>query len=51
MARARTESILPPDRVAIDRASLTALTAGRLPSGPADLARRGVIVDLPKHYD
>ena len=39
-----------PDDVAIDRASLTALKAGRLPSGLLDLARRRVIVDLPKNY-
>jgi len=36
--------------VTIDRASLTALEAGRLPSGLLDLARRRVIVDLPKNY-
>jgi hypothetical protein len=39
-----------PDGVTIDRASLTALEAGRLPSGLLDLARRRVIVDLPKNY-
>ena len=39
-----------PDRVTIDRASLAALDAGRLPSGLLDLARRRVIVDLPKNY-
>ena len=39
-----------PDRVAIDRASLAELASGRLPSGLLDLARRRVIVDLPKKY-
>ena len=39
-----------PDHAAIDRASLTALTTGRLPSHLLDLLRRRVIVDLPKHY-
>ena len=39
-----------PDGVAIDRASLTELASGRLPSGLLDLARRRVIVDLPKNY-
>lgn len=39
-----------PDRVAIDRASLRALASGRLPSGLVDLARRRVIVDLPRKY-
>jgi uncharacterized protein YbaR (Trm112 family) len=39
-----------PDRVMIDRVSLAALEAGQLPSGLLDLARRRVIVDLPKNY-
>jgi uncharacterized protein YbaR (Trm112 family) len=39
-----------PDGVTIDRESLRALEAGRLPSGLLDLARRRVIVDLPKNY-
>jgi len=39
-----------PDDVSIDRAALTALEAGRLPPALLDLARRRVIVDLPKNY-
>jgi uncharacterized protein YbaR (Trm112 family) len=39
-----------PDDVTIARAALDALESGRLPSELADLARRRVIVDLPKNY-
>jgi len=36
--------------VAVDRAALAALPAARLPAALADLARRRVILDLPKNY-
>jgi uncharacterized protein YbaR (Trm112 family) len=39
-----------PDAVVIERASLALLEAGRLPPELADLARRRVILDLPKRY-
>ena len=39
-----------PAEIAIERASLTALQSGRLPSDLRDLVRQRVIVDLPKNY-
>jgi hypothetical protein len=39
-----------PDEVTIARADLEALAAGRVPAGAADLLRRRVVVDLPRHY-
>jgi uncharacterized protein YbaR (Trm112 family) len=39
-----------PDTVVLDRRALTALEAGRLPDDLAELARRRVIVDLPRRY-
>jgi SAM-dependent methyltransferase/uncharacterized protein YbaR (Trm112 family) len=38
------------DDVVVDRRALAALPAARLPPGLADLARRRVILDLPKNY-
>ncbi len=39
-----------PEEVVVNRASLAALESGRLPTELLDLARRLVIVDLPKNY-
>jgi uncharacterized protein YbaR (Trm112 family) len=39
-----------PDTVVLDRRALSALETGRLPPDLAELARRKVIVDLPKRY-
>jgi uncharacterized protein YbaR (Trm112 family) len=39
-----------PDTVVLDRRVLSALTSGHLPPDLADLARRRVIVDLPRRY-
>ena len=39
-----------PDEATIDRASLDALKDGTVPEALADLARRRVIVDLPRRY-
>jgi uncharacterized protein YbaR (Trm112 family) len=39
-----------PDEVAIARADLEALAAGRVPPGASDLLRRRVVVDLPLRY-
>lgn len=39
-----------PETVEIDRASLTALAAGCLPPELAELARRRVVLDLPRQY-
>jgi uncharacterized protein YbaR (Trm112 family) len=39
-----------PDTVVLDRGALSALEAGRLPADLAELARRRVIVDLPRRY-
>jgi hypothetical protein len=39
-----------PDEVTISRAALQALASGRVPRELADLARRHVIVDLPRKY-
>ncbi len=39
-----------PDEIAIARADLDALAAGRVPPGAADLLRRRVVVDLPMRY-
>ena len=39
-----------PDEATIDRASLDALKNGTVPEALADLARRRVIVDLPRRY-
>jgi uncharacterized protein YbaR (Trm112 family) len=39
-----------PDTVVLDRRALIALEAGRLPADLAELARRRVIVDLPRRY-
>jgi SAM-dependent methyltransferase/uncharacterized protein YbaR (Trm112 family) len=38
------------DEVAVDDAALAALPASRLPAGQTDLARRRIILDLPKRY-
>jgi uncharacterized protein YbaR (Trm112 family)/SAM-dependent methyltransferase len=39
-----------PQEVSVDRATLDALPARRLPEALADLARRRVILDLPQRY-
>ncbi len=39
-----------PEEVTIARADLEALASGRVPPGAADLVRRRVVVDLPRHY-
>ena len=39
-----------PDEAVISTAALAALAQGRLPPELADLARRRVILDLPKRY-
>ena len=39
-----------PDTVVLDRRALSALEAGRLPADLTELARRRVIVDLPRRY-
>jgi uncharacterized protein YbaR (Trm112 family) len=39
-----------PDTVVVDRRALSELEAGRLPAELAELARRWVIVDLPRRY-
>ena len=39
-----------PDTVVLDRRALSALEAGRLPADLAELARRRVIVNLPRRY-
>jgi uncharacterized protein YbaR (Trm112 family) len=39
-----------PDTVVLDRRAVDALLAGRLPPELAELARRRVIVDLPRRY-
>jgi uncharacterized protein YbaR (Trm112 family) len=39
-----------PDTVVLDRRALSELQAGRLPADLAELARRRVIVDLPRRY-
>jgi uncharacterized protein YbaR (Trm112 family) len=39
-----------PEEAVVDPAALAALDAGRLPPDLIDLARRRVILDLPKHY-
>jgi uncharacterized protein YbaR (Trm112 family) len=39
-----------PDTVVLDRRALSALEAGRLPADLVELARRRVIVDLPRRY-
>jgi uncharacterized protein YbaR (Trm112 family) len=38
------------EEVTVDGAALASLPASRLPAGLSDLARRRVILDLPKHY-
>jgi uncharacterized protein YbaR (Trm112 family) len=39
-----------PDTIVLDRGALSALEAGHLPADLAELARRRVIVNLPRHY-
>ncbi|HTC73022.1 MAG TPA: hypothetical protein VK655_09045, partial [Solirubrobacteraceae bacterium] len=39
-----------PDTLVLDRRALSALEAGRLPADLAELARRRVIVNLPRRY-
>jgi uncharacterized protein YbaR (Trm112 family) len=39
-----------PDTVVLDRRALSALETGRLPADLTELARRRVIVDLPRRY-
>lgn len=39
-----------PEEAVVDQAALSDLAAGRLPPDLADLARRRVILDLPKRY-
>ena len=39
-----------PEEAVVDRTAMSALAAGRLPPDLADLARRRVILDLPKRY-
>jgi uncharacterized protein YbaR (Trm112 family) len=39
-----------PDEVVVDRASVDALRSGHLPGDLAELARRRVILDLPRRY-
>jgi SAM-dependent methyltransferase len=39
-----------PEDVTVDRAAIDALPASRLPDGLADLARRRVVLDLPRSY-
>jgi len=39
-----------PDEAVVSKAALTALGEGRLPPELADLARRRVVLDLPKRY-
>ncbi len=38
------------EEVTVDRAALEGLPAGRLPAAAGDLARRRIVLDLPKHY-
>ena len=39
-----------PEEVTVDRAALDALPADRLPAGLTELARRRIVLDLPKRY-
>ena len=39
-----------PDTFVLDRPTLDAIAAGRLPTDMADLVRRRILVDLPRHY-
>jgi uncharacterized protein YbaR (Trm112 family) len=39
-----------PDTFVLDRPALDAIAAGRVPPDMADLVRRRILVDLPRHY-